>query len=180
MPHPQPKPAEIPISRTTYPPDALTPTLRKLARRAERRYAKRVRDAKRRRESKSLADRRRRQQRTPERLLTPGRPKPVDPKDVMEEFRKQKLEEMPLKNTHLMLWRVEKRTGTKLSTDEEISNVKRWRRRWKLLERQRKQIVINSPFNLTQKPIDLGPYPTHPTPRTPGGSLSAILWKHDD
>merc|ERR1712224_532867 len=100
-----------------------------------------------------------------------------DPLNVMDEFRQQKREEMPLRNTHLMLWRIEKRHGLRgFTADEEIANVKRWRRRWKLLERQRKNIVLNSPFNLSQKPIDVGPYPAHPTPRTPHGSLSSALW----
>lgn len=177
MPHFQSKPAEIPVKRPTYPPEGLSPTLRKLARRAERRCVRRARDARRKREGKFNRHHRQQPQK---RLLRPDSRQAVDPLNVMAEFYQKKKEEMPLKNTHLVLWKIEKRNGLPdLSTDEEITNVKRWRRRWRLLERQRKNIVLNSPFNLTQKPIDMGPYPTYPTPRTPHGSLSASLWAVD-
>ena len=44
--------AQLPIARATFPPDELTPAIRKLARRAERRAAKKAHEAKKRREGK--------------------------------------------------------------------------------------------------------------------------------
>lgn len=169
------QPAQLPIARATFPPDELTPAIRKLARRAERRAAKKAHEAKKRREGKLV-------RRPPPKkgLLNPLRERAVDPLDVMDEFRAHIREEIPLKNTHLELWKVEKKNGVKFSSDEEIYNVKRWRKRWGHLERQRRAIVLNSPFNLTQKPVDVGPYPTRPTPRTPNGTLSSILWAQPD
>jgi len=161
----------LPIDRATFPPDELAPAIRKLARRAERRAARRAREAKKRREGKLP-----RRPSPKKGLLNPLRERAVDPLDVMEEFRAHLYEGIPMKNTHLELWKVEKKNGVKFSSDEEIYNVKRWRKRWGHLTRQRRAIVLNSPFNLTQKPVDVGPYPTNPTPRTPNGSLSSALF----